>query len=199
MNPNAPLPCLTGHLVEGVAWSKKNKPTTPGWAAYRGPDCDPFMLQVIKDATGLWAQWFTVKGKVASRNIETMNGEWCPIPTPTDAPAQRYYRAEEVEALLDKHNGNISKLKCWPVPLPRHPVGIKKASLSQRAGETMTTKLTRMRPKGSGVSSKMGARFAKLLAQGIMRDSTKLRTDGHIGKAIVSLPKALQVSKNLVQ
>ena len=63
----------------------------------------------------------------------------------------------------------------------------------------MTTKLTCMRPKGSGVSSKMGARFAKLLAQGIMRDRTKLRTDGHIGKQIIALPKVLQISKKLVQ
>ena len=59
----------------------------------------------------------------------------------------------------------------------------------------MTTKLTRMRPKGSGISSKMGARFAKLLEQGIIRDRTKPRTDGHIGKETVQIPKALQVGR----
>ena len=55
--------------------------------------------------------------------------------------------------------------------------------------------LGKPRSKGTGVSSKMGVRFAKLLEQGIIRDRTKLRTDGHIGKETVHMPKALQIGK----
>lgn len=50
----------------------------------------------------------------------------------------------------------------------------------------------RQRPKGTSTLSKMGARFAKLLAQGILRDRTQTRTDGHIGKETIPISKALQ-------
>ena len=56
-------------------------------------------------------------------------------------------------------------------------------------------KLQARRPKGSGVSSKIGQRFAKLLEQGIIRDRTKPRSDGRIGNKTVPLPKALQIGK----
>lgn len=56
-------------------------------------------------------------------------------------------------------------------------------------------KLGKPRPRGVGVSSKMGSRFVKLLEQGILRDRTKVRSDGHASKATIPLPKALQVGR----
>jgi len=55
-------------------------------------------------------------------------------------------------------------------------------------------KLTR-KSRGAGVSMKMGVRFAALLAQGIVRDRTKARSDGHLGKETVALPPALKLRK----
>lgn len=85
---------LTGHLVEAREWTDK-KPTVPGYWWNR--------------KHGMMTVWINIGGALQARavasfywrQLEEVDGEWSgPIAAPTDAPAQDYYKAEEVEAAI---------------------------------------------------------------------------------------------------
>lgn len=99
----------TGHLVEGMAWSKE-RPKVAGWywwraeSFYVGVRCVEIMKnspQVL--SAGLQTQDLRVSGDDAFLKglpLDGIPGEWCPIPLPTEEPVQRWCRAGEVEALV---------------------------------------------------------------------------------------------------
>lgn len=76
------------HKVEVQGWSNE-RPTVPGWFWWRDK---AFVLSGREKPMEVTAEDLTVPWGDTC--------EWSgPIPIPTDAPAQGYYKAEEVEAL----------------------------------------------------------------------------------------------------
>lgn len=101
-----PLTKLTGHLVEAMTWTDK-KPTVPGWYWWRfNPIRRAHVMEISRQHVAN-DDVFTVGTAVLF--LDEVPGEWSgPIPLPTDAPAQAYYKAEEVEAWLQ---GELDKVQ----------------------------------------------------------------------------------------
>ena len=82
----------TGHLVEGMAWTKE-KPTEVdfAWALWRADaTARPYAVMFYGGAWRFGDEiWIT-----------PTRGEWCPISLPTEEPSQAWYKAEEVEEVL---------------------------------------------------------------------------------------------------
>ena len=88
---------VTGHLVDGMA-----------------------VRQLLRDAMTLldsirtlarqdgWVNLNDVADSIEVQRIEKASISFMP----TDAPPQRYYKAEEVEGIFDKHNGCITMVYC---------------------------------------------------------------------------------------
>lgn len=101
---------LTCHLVGGMAWSKKRPSEEKAyWVKWDGMQASTVFVYHNGDA-GLYVYGEAIdsgpllslyyvqndEGELLHTNIQWSG----PIPMPTDAPAQAYYKAEEVEALI---------------------------------------------------------------------------------------------------
>lgn len=66
-------------------WTKEH-PKAEGWYWFRDASDNLVIVEIVRDATGLWVQWLTKKGKIFSGSLGTKRGEWAgPIPLPTEA------------------------------------------------------------------------------------------------------------------
>lgn len=91
---NEKLTKYSSHLVEARPFTK-DIPTVAGWYWYRDDaGCTIVEVYITDLYLAIW-----MRG--VKRDVSRMNGTWCPIPLPTDAPAQGFYRAEDVERVLE--------------------------------------------------------------------------------------------------
>lgn len=118
-----PLTKRTGHLVEGLTWTKE-KPTVQGWYWARWPNNPGLGAEVlcVTQPHGPDTEYLEFDDTPLEEYIAEWHPQWSgPIPLPTDAPAQDWYKASEVEAWLQAallprsanntvHNGVIDDL-----------------------------------------------------------------------------------------